>query len=252
MVSGHTETIAKKADQTALDTVSAKTSANETAIATLNQTTLPALKNELQGKIDNKANSADVYTKTQIGTIAENKTLIDMINEAKSEATYDDTSIKALIQANTDALTVLNGDIHTEGSVKRIASEAAKVEVATLVGEAPEALDTIHEIAAWIQDDETGAAALAKTVTEHSEAIAAINNKTTGILAVAKKYTDDSIAGIPAATAEALGLVKVDNATIKVDNGMISVKEVSTDLLAQGTEELILNGGNASTANSTN
>lgn len=52
--------------------------------------------------------------------------------------------------------------------------------------------------------------------------------------------------GLPTATAAALGLVKVDNTSIAVDTeGVISVKAVSTDKLVQGTEELILNGGNA-------
>lgn len=51
---------------------------------------------------------------------------------------------------------------------------------------------------------------------------------------------------LPAATAAALGLVKVDNTSIAVDTeGTISVKAVSTDKLVQGTEELVLNGGHA-------
>jgi hypothetical protein len=79
----------------------------------------------------------------------------------------------------------------------------------------------------------------------NATAIAAINNETTGILAVSKKYTDDAIAGLPAASASALGLVKVDDVTIKSTEGVISVKEVSTDLLVQGTQELILCGGTA-------
>lgn len=52
--------------------------------------------------------------------------------------------------------------------------------------------------------------------------------------------------GLPTATAAALGLVKVDNTSIAVDTeGVISVKAISTDKLVQGTEELVLNGGNA-------
>lgn len=48
---------------------------------------------------------------------------------------------------------------------------------------------------------------------------------------------------LPTATAAALGLVKVDDTTIAVNAGVISVKAVSTDLLTQGTNELVLNGG---------
>ena len=52
--------------------------------------------------------------------------------------------------------------------------------------------------------------------------------------------------GLPTATAAALGLVKVDDTSIAVNAaGVISVKAVSTDLLTQGTDELILDGGHA-------
>jgi hypothetical protein len=246
IVSGHTTAIAGKAEKSEVEAVSSKASANETAIKVINETTLPALETKLQGNIDKKANSADVYTKTEIGTIAEGKTIVDMINDAKTAATYDDTAIKADIKSNTDAIAILNGDINTAGSVAKTAAEAAKTEVATLIGDAPEALDTIHEIAAWIQNDETGAAALATKVGEHSTAIAAINDASTGILATAKKYTDDQISAIPAATAEALGLVKYDDTTIKMnENKQLYVAQVSTDLLVQGNETLVLNGGKA-------
>lgn len=249
IVSGHTAAIAGKADQTALDAVLAKASANETAIKTINETTIPGINTE----IAKKANTADVYTKSEIGEIPEGKTLFDIIDDAKSEASYDDTAIKALIQGNTDALAILNGDASTAGSVISIANVQAKAEVAAIVGAAPETMDTLEEVAKWIANDETGAAAMANSITANKNAIDAINNETTGILAVAKKYTDDSIAGLPLATGSIVGLVKVDDETIQAaEDGTISVKAISTDLLTQGTQELILDGGTASGANIAN
>lgn len=50
---------------------------------------------------------------------------------------------------------------------------------------------------------------------------------------------------IPNATSEVSGLVKVDDVTIKSTDGVIGVKAISTDLLEQGTQTLILNCGNA-------
>lgn len=245
IVTGHTSTIASLAKQTDLNDAVARIAVNETAISTLNTTTIPGLNTEI-GK---KANSADVYTKSEInaitGTLEEGKSLVQMIEEAKSEASYDDTSIRALIQSNTDAITVLNGDVNTTGSVAKIAADAAKAEVAIVVGAAPEAMNTLEEVALWIANDKSGAAAMANDIAANKTAIAAINNETTGILAVSKKYTDDAIAGLPAASASALGLVKVDNVTIQSNEGVISVKSVSTDLLTQGAEELILCGGSA-------
>ena len=242
IVDGHTSTLATKADQTVLDTVSAKASANETAIKTLNETTIPGINIE----ITKKANAADVYTKTEVGTISEGKTLVEMINEAKSEATYDDTQIKADIKANTDALAILNGDVGTVGSVKAEAKAAADIAVATVVDSAPEAMNTLKEVADWIANDESGAAAMANRITANETAINAINHVDTGILANAKKYTDDAIAGLPVATADALGLVKFDNNSIKMnESNQLYVAKVSTDVLEQGENVLILNGGSA-------
>ena len=154
-----------------------------------------------------------------------------MIADAKTEATYDDTQIKKDIAANTAAIAILNGT--EEGSIAKIAETAAKTEVATLVGEAPETLDTIHEIAAWITNDESGAAALTKRVAANEKAVtetlpAAIAQSLTD----AKKYTDDTIA---------------DYAVKSVVSGhnAITVNNVDGVVTVGFASEIILNGGNA-------
>ena len=163
------------------------------------------------------------------------------------------------------------------------------------MGAAPEAMDTLEEVAAWIANDETGAAALANGVKANADAILAINNETTGIaavakgytdaevaklaqadtdnLAAAKKYADDEIAKLTNAETGILALAKahsdanlatakkytddsivalqasihgVDDNTIKLKDNKAYVAEVSTDVLVQGAEELILSAGNAS------
>lgn len=246
VVTGHTEAIAKKAEQTALDATNAKVATNETAIQTINETTIPGINTE----IAKKANAADVYTKTEIGTPDEGKTVVQMIKDAQTNATYDDTEVRGLIKDNADAIDVLNGTVDTTGSVLYVAKAqaelAARNEVSGLVGAAPDALDTLEEIAKWIAEDETGTTALVDRVIANENAVAAINNETTGILATAKGYTDTAIAGLPAATAEALGLVKYDNSTIKMnDSQQLYVAQVSTDVLVNGSEILVLNGGKA-------
>lgn len=84
--------------------------------------------------------------------------------------------------------------------------------------------------------------------------IADIDNKAIAVLAEAQQYTDAAIEAIPIATAEAPGLIKSaadvegKTATNKVyvgEDGVSEVKAISTDILVQGTYELILNGGNA-------
>jgi hypothetical protein len=57
----------------------------------------------------------------------------------------------------------------------------------------------------------------------------------TGAISTAKAYTDAEIAKIHT----------VDDDTIKLNNNKAYVAKVSTDVLAQGTQELVLCGGNA-------
>ena len=86
----------------------------------------------------------------------------------------------------------------------------------------------------------------ANSIADKKYADDAINDAQNGILATAEAYTDAAIAGLPKATADKFGLVKVDNVTIQAaEDGVISVKAISTDLLTQGNNELILNGGSA-------
>ena len=198
----------------------------------MNETTIPGINTEI-GK---KANAADVYSKTEVGAIAEGKTLVQMIADAKSEATYDDTAIKADIKKNADAIAILNGDVATIGSVKAEAKAAADAAVAAVVDSAPEAMNTLKEVADWIANDESGAAAMANRITVNENAIAAINNETNGILAQSKAYTNEAIAALPVATAEALGLVKFDNTSIQMnESNQLYVAKVSTDVLEQGS-----------------
>lgn len=79
------------------------------------------------------------------------------------------------------------------------------------------------------------------TIEVHAQA-----NKIESIKAggTALTITDKSV-NIPAASASAFGVIKVDNTSIKSTDGTIAIKAVSTDLLTQGTRTLILNCGGA-------
>ena len=242
IVTGHTEAIAKKADTTTVDGVVAKASANESAIKTINETTIPGINAEIAKKADKTALN-DYHTKSEIaaitGTVAEGKTLVQMISEAQSAATYDDAEVRGLITA--------------EASRAKAAEEANAKEIARVNGVLAAALennadglDSIKELADWINTHGAAASEMAEAISANTDAIAAINNAETGILVTAKNYADAQIAAIPAATAEALGLVKYDNATIKMNESkQLYVAKVSTDLLEQGSDTLVLNGGSA-------
>ena len=244
---------------------------NVTNIGILNQNVLT-----INEAVATKANAADVYTKNEIaaitGEVAEGKTIVGMIAEAKAEATYDDTAIKALIKDNADAISAL-----TEGAVKdntdAIASLTEQVgnlsNIMNFVG-AKDAVpedntgyavgdviivggqEYVFDGSAWqaFGDASINGAlisALDKRVEANESAIAAINHEETGILALAKAHTNSAIAAIPVASTNLLGLIKYDGKTINMNtDNQLYVAEVSTDLLVQGTKELRLCAGSSS------
>lgn len=242
IVSGHTATIATKADITAVDAVVASAAANAAAIKTLNETTIPGVNTEIAKKA-NASDLANYHTKSEIsaitGTVPADKTLVQMIADAKSEATYDDTEVRGLITAEAQ---------RAAAAEKTNADEIARVNgvlVAALDNDG-EGLDSIKELADWINVHGSEAAEMAEAISDNADAIAAINHVDTGILAQAKAHTNAAIAALPTATAEALGLVKYDDVTIKMnDSQQLYVAKVSTDILEQGSMTLVLNGGSA-------
>ena len=135
-----------------------------------------------------------------------------MISDAQTAATYDDTAVKQDISKNASAIATLIGSVDGDGtkSVRAIAVE----EVTKVIDGAPEALDTLKEIADWINDDEAGAAKLAADVVANADAIKAINNEDTGIVAIAKTYTDSEVAKVSA---------NVSNVSSKVDTNVTTL-----------------------------
>ena len=79
--------------------------------------------------------------------------------ELESKA-YNDSELRGLIKANTDAITILNGDGAVEGSVSKKVAEG----IASVVAGADASFDTLKEIADWIVNDVTGAASMANKI----------------------------------------------------------------------------------------
>lgn len=97
-----------KADKTAIADMETKTNAAAT-YATKTEM------NAVDGKFANYTNTADMNKaldlkadKTTIGTVAEGKTVVQMIEDAKTAATYNDAAVKADIKKNADAITTIN------------------------------------------------------------------------------------------------------------------------------------------------
>lgn len=103
----------------------------------------------------------------KVGAVTEGKTVVQMISDAQTAATYDDTQVKADLATVTGKVNTLVG-ADTNKSVRTIANEEL---AAQLVPEgAKESLDTLAEIAAWIQAHPDDASAM-------NAAITALQNK---------------------------------------------------------------------------
>lgn len=113
--------IASTGDITALqgkvDTNTANIEKNTGAITTLNGA--DTVENSVAYKIKNALTDYTTTTamnekldlkadKKTIGTVAEGKTVVQMIEDAKTAATYDDAAVKADIKKNADAITTIN------------------------------------------------------------------------------------------------------------------------------------------------
>ena len=219
--------------------LTSRVGANETAIAGLGES---------------KADKTSVYTKTEIGTITEGKTLVQMIAEAQSAATYDDTQVKAdiatnvgNISKNTEAIAVLNGESDAGKSVRAIAVE----EIAKVVASAPEDFDTLKEIADWIQSDTTGAASMSSDIEDLKDIVNGIGgtDEEPTVIAYVAKAIAAAAPGI--ATAEIAGLVKSSSAenaiAVNAETGVMTVNKINVNNLTQTEGDvLVLNGGTAS------
>lgn len=129
------------------------------AIAALNLAETYATKNELKAVSD------------LVGALPEDATattVVGYVDEKAAAAEYDDTEVKAGIQANTTAIATLNGT--GEGSVDKKVADA----VAAIVADAPEAYDTLKEISDWISSHAEDASAMNSQINTNKTDIAAL------------------------------------------------------------------------------
>lgn len=231
-------------------TIKADISANTTAIAAINNETTGILAQAKKYTDDNK---------------------------------YDDTTIKASVKANTDAIAAINNaDTGILKTAKDYADGKASANK-TLI-DALDARVTANTEALSTKASTTALEAVKKTADDNKNAIALIlDNPDTSTIDSIKELTEyvktdgettaglvNRLAGIggegePAtvleaiqqaeyeltvATTEKLGGVKSaaadkENAVQVGADGVMSIAKITTDILAQGTQELILNGGSA-------
>ena len=131
----------------------------------------------------------------KVGTVPADKTIVQMIADAQKAATYDDSTVKASIKANADAITKLNGADTVEGSVAKTVKDAVAAEqkraegkeqanatavadvksrvdtflAAAEVGDA--AVDTLKEIQTYISTHGSAADQMVKDIAANKKAV---------------------------------------------------------------------------------
>lgn len=141
----------------------------------------------IKEQLETKADKTDLTTlSNKIGTVTDGKTVVDMIADAQTAATYDDTALAARVTTAEGKITTLIGS-DTDKSVRTIANEEL---AAQLIPEtAQESLDTLSEIAAWIQAHPDDAATMNAAI----EALAAkVGSAAEGETAATGLYAADA------------------------------------------------------------
>lgn len=102
----------------------------------------------------------------KIGEVVAGKTVVQMIEDAQTAATYDDTAIAGRVKAIEDDYLKNADKTSLESAIATAKTEAIEEAVLAVVGEGTsEDFDTLKEVADWILSDTTGAAALITRVT---------------------------------------------------------------------------------------
>ena len=226
---------------------------------------------------------ADILANTTAIAAINNETtgILAQAKKYTDDNKYDDTTIKASVKANTDAIAAINNE--TTGILKTAKDYAdSKASANKTLIDALDARVTANTEALGTKASTTALEAVKKTADDNAKTIALIldNPDTTTIDSIKEltKYVEEDgkttaglvnrLAGIggdgePAtvleaiqqaeyeltvATTEKLGGVKSaaankENAVQVGADGVMSIAKITTDILAQGTQELILNGG---------
>lgn len=121
----------------------------------------------------------------KVGEVPADKTVVQMISDAQTAATYDDTQVKADIKANTDAIALLNDGSTVAGSVDYKIAQA----VAAIMENPDETMNSINELVTWCNDHAEDALELNNRVSANADDIAALE-ALVGETGVAQQITD--------------------------------------------------------------
>lgn len=122
----------------------------------------------------------------KIGTVPADKTVVKMIEEAQTAATYNDAAVKADIKKNADAIGVLNGGDTIDGSVAKSVKDAIN-DFATKVSE-DGTVNTFKELVDYVAAHGSEYTDAIADIAANKSAIATLNGDGAG--SVDKKVAD--------------------------------------------------------------
>lgn len=165
------------AASTALDSAKTYADSKDTAIAAA------------KSAADKAQEDVDVLA-GKVGTVSAGKTIVQMISDAQTAATYNDTDVKASIKANADAIGVLNGT--GAGSVDKKVADAIN-KFATDVSD-DNVVNSYKELIDWVSTHGSEAAEMAGAITALQGIVDGIGGK--GEKATVVAYVTDAIAAL--------------------------------------------------------
>ena len=129
-------------------------------------TEIEALKTRVDS-VESDNDTAITGINDKIGTVPDGKTVVELINDAKTEATYDDTALSGRVTAIEGDYLKAADKTAIETKMATDISTAKTETIAAIMGEAgiDEKYDTLKEIADWILSDTTSSAELITRVT---------------------------------------------------------------------------------------
>jgi chromosome segregation ATPase len=231
--------IKKVADD--LDFITGSSSDNEATLGEINAT-LTAVQEELavakeslnaavavadEAKAAATAAVADAQTATAAATQAQTDAsdaksaaegAVAVADEAKAAAegaVADAAQAKSDAAAAKVAVDVLVGD--GDGSVKKTVETAAAEVIAQIVASAESDFDTLKEVADWIKNDKTGAAAIQTNVAKNMEDITKLDAKVDADIKNLSNHITDAAAA----------LEEVDGRLDALENASIDIKDIA-------------------------
>ena len=184
-----------------------------------------AVKTLSEGQVTTNKN--DIATiNGKLGTIPADKTITDMISEAQTAATYNDTEVRGLIKNNKDAIDVLKGGDTIDGSVAKSVKDAIN-DFATKMSD-DGTVNTFKELVDYVAAHGSEYTAAIGDIAANKSAINTLNGTGAGSVS---KTVNDAISGL-----------NIDDYAKSADVESTYVKKNGTDRLMTADEGTKLAG----------